>query len=159
MTPEALTAPGSGAEQLLGESADRTFGALGDATRRRILVRLAERPDDAGAVAADLDITRQAVAKQLRILESAGIVRASMQSRRRVHEVEAVRIREVSDLLGLVARGWDRRLAGIAAEAEQREHAGARRVGAVGPGGDGPVEVEPGEGGPGAVEPGEGGRR
>ena len=121
MTHEAAAASGSGSEQLLGEAADRTFGALGDATRRRILVRLARRPDDAGAVAADLDLSRQAVAKQLRILESAGIVSASTQARRRVHTVEASRIREISDLLGLVARGWDRRLAGIAAEAERRE--------------------------------------
>ena len=115
------SASGVGSEQLLGESADRAFGALGDPTRRRILVRLAELPDDAGAVAADLDLSRQAVAKQLRILESAGIVSASTQARRRVHTVEATRIREISDLLGLVARGWDRRLAGIAAEAERRE--------------------------------------
>lgn len=122
MTHGTSAASGVGSEQLLGAAADRTFGALGDATRRRILVRLAERPDDAGAVATDLDLSRQAVAKQLRILESAGIVSASMQARRRVHAVEASRIREISDLLGLVARGWDRRLAGIAAEAERREH-------------------------------------
>ena len=121
MTHGATADFGVGSEQLLGEVADRTFGALGDATRRRILVRLAERPDDAGAVAADLDLSRQAVAKQLRILESAGIVSAGMQARRRVHAVEASRIREISDLLGLVARGWDRRLAGISAESERRE--------------------------------------
>lgn len=121
MTHGTSEASGIGSEQLLGEAADRAFGALGDATRRRILVRLAERPDDAGAVAADLDLTRQAVAKQLRILETAGIVSASTQARRRVHTVEASRIREISDLLGLVARGWDRRLADIAAEAERRE--------------------------------------
>jgi DNA-binding transcriptional ArsR family regulator len=108
-------------ELLLGDAADRLFGALGDPTRRRILVRLAERPDDAGAVARDLDLSRQAVAKQLSLLEEAGMVSATRESRRRVHAVDASRIREISDLLGLVARGWDRRLAGIAAEAERRE--------------------------------------
>ena len=123
MTPGASVSSGIGSEQLLGEDADRTFGALGDPTRRRILVRLAERPDDAGAVAADLDLSRQAVAKQLRLLEAAGIVSASTQARRRVHVVEASRIREISDLLGLVARGWDRRLTGIAEEAERRQRA------------------------------------
>jgi hypothetical protein len=49
------------------------------------------------------------------------MVSATRESRRRVHAVDASRIREISDLLGLVARGWDRRLAGIAAEAERRE--------------------------------------
>lgn len=35
---------------LLGERADVTFAALSDRTRRRILVRLAEAPDDAGEI-------------------------------------------------------------------------------------------------------------
>lgn len=105
---------------LLGEGADETFAVLADRTRRQVLVRLAERPDDAGAIARDLEVSRQAVAKHLRVLEEAGFVRAVKQSRRRVHHVDAARIREISDLLGVVAHGWDRRLAGIRAEAEQR---------------------------------------
>lgn len=111
------------AELLLGEGADETFAALADRTRRKILVRLAERSDDAGAIASALDVSRQAVAKHLRVLEDAGIVRAVRESRRRVHHVDADRIREISDLLGVVARGWDRRLDGIRAEAERREAA------------------------------------
>lgn len=114
----------SPAELLLGEGADETFAALADRTRRRILVRLAEAPDDAGAVARELEVSRQAVAKHLQVLEQAGIVHAAREARRRVHRVDAARIREISDLLGVVARGWDRRLAGIAAEAERRQRTG-----------------------------------
>ncbi|MDN5600268.1 MAG: ArsR/SmtB family transcription factor [Brachybacterium sp.] len=113
-------------ELLLGEGADETFAALADRTRRQILVRLAERPDDAGAIARDLEVSRQAVAKHLRVLEEAGFVRAAKQSRRRVHHVDAARVREISDLLGVVAHGWDRRLAGIRAEVEQRAAASDR---------------------------------
>ena len=83
-------------------------------TRRQILVRLAETPDGtAGAVAGDLGLSRQAVAeeKQLRILETAGMVDAQRVSARRVHSVEPSRILAVSDLLGTVGGGWDRRLA------------------------------------------------
>lgn len=109
---------------LLGERADVTFAALSDRTRRRILVRLAEAPDDAGAVARDLEVSRQAVAKHLRILEDAGLVHSTRVSRRRVHDVDAARIAEVSDLLGVVARGWDRRLEAIKREAERREPQG-----------------------------------
>ena len=90
------------ADGLLDERSDDLFAALADRTRRRILVRLAERPDDAGAVAQDLELSRQAVAKHLRVLEEAGIVQAAMVSRRRVHTVEPARIREVSELLGLL---------------------------------------------------------
>lgn len=116
------------ADRLVGAAADELFVALADRTRRRILVRLADRPDDAGAVARDLDLTRQAVAKQMRVLEETGLVHASTDARRRVHRVDPSRIREVSDLLGVVARGWDRRLAEIKerAEAQVREEAQAR---------------------------------
>ncbi|MFC7374868.1 MULTISPECIES: ArsR/SmtB family transcription factor [unclassified Brachybacterium] len=103
---------------LLADGADEVFAALADRTRRRILVRLAEQPDDAGAVARDLDLTRQAVAKHLRVLDEAGLVEVTRQARRRVHDVHPARIREVSDLLGVVARGWDRRLARIKELAE-----------------------------------------
>jgi predicted transcriptional regulator len=87
-------------------------------------VRLAETPDDAGAVARDLEVSRQAVAKHVRILEDAGLVHSTWDARRRVHDVDAARIAEVSDLLGVVARGWGRRLEGIKAEAERREQQG-----------------------------------
>lgn len=105
---------------LLGARADATFAALSDRTRREILVRLADSPDDAGAVARDLEVSRQAVAKHLRILEEAGLVHSARDARRRVAHVDAARIAEVSDLLGSVARGWEQRLDGIRAEAERR---------------------------------------
>ncbi|MGO1909354.1 MAG: ArsR/SmtB family transcription factor [Brevibacterium linens] len=105
--------------RLLSDEADLVFKALADHTRRRILVRLSQSPDDAGAVARDLGLSRQAVAKQLRILESGGIVSSTTRSSRRVHSVSPSQIREVSDLLGIVAHGWDRRLRGIKAQAER----------------------------------------
>ena len=48
------------AADLLTEAADEVFAALADRTRRRVLVRLAQKPDDAGAVARDLGVSRQA---------------------------------------------------------------------------------------------------
>lgn len=109
---------------LLGPGADAVFTALADHTRRQILVRLAEKPDDAGAVARDLGLSRQAVAKQLRILETAGMVGAQRVSARRVHSVEPSRILAVSDLLGTVGGGWGRRLARIKELAEAGEGPG-----------------------------------
>lgn len=104
---------------LLTSTADAVLGALSDHTRRRILTRLATRPDDAGAVARDLKVSRQAVAKQLRILEDAGLVQANTIDRRRVHSVEPSRVRETSELLGIAANGWDRRLARVKDLAEE----------------------------------------
>lgn len=97
------------------------FTALADSTRRRILQSLVDRPDDAGALGHDLGISRQAAAKHLRVLEDAGLVTATRSSRRRVHATDPARIREVSDLLGTAARGWERRLESVAAQAESDE--------------------------------------
>lgn len=108
------------AEGLLTAEADDVFVALADRTRRRILVRLAEQPDDAGAVALDLGVSRQAAAKQLRQLVDAGLVEVRTDRRRRVHSVETERLREISDLLGMASRGWERRLSQVKDLAEQR---------------------------------------
>lgn len=118
-----MTSPGTStdqwfAEQILSEEADIVFPALADRTRRRILVRLASAPSDAGAVARDLELSRQAVAKQLRILESAGIVSVCTHAGRHLHSVAPSRIREISDLLGTVASGWDRQLEDVRTRAE-----------------------------------------
>lgn len=103
---------------LTGPEADALFSALADPTRRRILQRLGDQPDDSGAVGRGLGISRQAAAKHLRVLEDAGLVSASRTSRRRIHTTDPERIRAVSELLGAVARGWEKRLDRIAAHAE-----------------------------------------
>ena len=120
-------------DRLLSEEADDVFGALADRTRRRVLVRLADRPDDAGAVARDLGVSRQAVAKHLRILTASGLVHARPHHRRQVHAVRPDRIREISDLLGAVSRGWDRRLEQVRERAE-RDKAAESVEGGSGPG-------------------------
>lgn len=111
------------AAALLEPEVDQLLTALADRTRRRILVRLAERPDDAGAVARDLDLTRQGVAKHLAVLEEAGLVGAERRARRRVHTVAPQRLHDGSALLELVARGWEDRLQTIKRLAEQAETA------------------------------------
>lgn len=56
--------------------------ALGDATRREILVSLATHgPATASSLCADLPITRQAVAKHLGLLETAGWLTRERQGR------------------------------------------------------------------------------
>lgn len=111
-------APAHPTATLLDDDADRLFFALSDRSRRRILVRIATAPDDAGTIAQDLGMSRQAVAKQFRVLEDAGIVRVERRGRRHVHSVAPERLRELSDVLGLVARGWERNLETLMTHAE-----------------------------------------
>jgi DNA-binding transcriptional ArsR family regulator len=50
------------------------FEALASATRRRILLYLAEDDLTAGAIAARFDMSKPAISKHLQLLESAGLV-------------------------------------------------------------------------------------
>jgi DNA-binding transcriptional ArsR family regulator len=54
---------------------DAVFSALGDPTRRRILVRLAAGPASITELAEPFAMTLPAVSKHLRVLERAGLMR------------------------------------------------------------------------------------
>ena len=60
---------------------DRTFTALGDATRRAIVARLAEGEVTVGELARPFRISRPAISKHLRVLEQAGLVRRTRDGR------------------------------------------------------------------------------
>ena len=60
---------------------DRTFTALGDATRRAIVARLAEGEATVGELARPFRISRPAISKHLRVLEDAGLVRRTRDGR------------------------------------------------------------------------------
>jgi len=65
------------------------FEAIADPTRRAILERLcARRPASLSELAASLPMSRQAVAKHLRVLEGARLVRRHARGRERIHVVD-----------------------------------------------------------------------
>jgi DNA-binding transcriptional ArsR family regulator len=68
-------------DQLLG---DRVMDALGHRTRRDILALLKEAPMPVGDIAERLPVSRPAVSKHLRILESAGLVEYTSSGTRNI---------------------------------------------------------------------------
>jgi len=52
----------------------RTIAALGDPTRRAVVELLREKPRRAGALAAALETSAQAMSRHLRVLREAGLV-------------------------------------------------------------------------------------
>ncbi len=106
--------------------ADALWAAVGDPTRRRLLdALLGLGQASATALAAELPVTRQAVAKHLAVLARAGLVAGSRHGREVQYTVRPDRLDEVSHAMASVAAGWDRRLGAIkrlaeAAEAERR---------------------------------------
>jgi DNA-binding transcriptional ArsR family regulator len=87
------------------------FEALGDPTRREVVRRLAEGgPASATQLAADLPVSRQAVAKHLAALEEAGLVTGERTGRERRFRLTPAPFSEAMAWMVDVGAEWDRRL-------------------------------------------------
>jgi DNA-binding transcriptional ArsR family regulator len=95
------------------------FAALGDDMRWTILQRLGVAPASASALAANLPITRQAVARHLDLLRQAGLVEPEPHGREVRYRALGSRISSLARDLDAIARGWDTRLRRIKAVAEE----------------------------------------
>ena len=83
----------------VGERAeDAVFRALADASRRRLLDRLHRRNGQTLVELCEgLDMTRQAVAKHLAILEEANLVATERQGREKLHFINPVPINAIAE--------------------------------------------------------------
>ena len=74
------------------------FRALADASRRRLLDRLlAKNGQTLGELCQGLDMTRQAVAKHVSILEQANLVSWQRHGREKLHFINPVPIHEIAE--------------------------------------------------------------
>jgi len=106
-----------------GEDGDRLWTALGDPMRLRLLDLLLERGETtASALATELPITRQGIAKHLVVLQRADLVRARRVGRETRFTVRDERLAQAQHQMARVAARWDERLGAIKrlAEADQR---------------------------------------
>jgi DNA-binding transcriptional ArsR family regulator len=93
-------------------ASDAVFTALADPTRRLMIETLATRGTaTATGLAAELPITRQAVAKHLAALKRARLVRAARAGRETRYSLDAEPLAAVSDWVEAVGAEWDERLA------------------------------------------------
>jgi DNA-binding transcriptional ArsR family regulator len=77
---------------------DAVFRALADASRRQLLDRLhVKNGQTLGELCQGLDMTRQAVAKHLSILEEANLVSWKRQGREKLHFINPVPINEIAE--------------------------------------------------------------
>jgi DNA-binding transcriptional ArsR family regulator len=101
---------------------DAVFSALSDPTRRDVIRRLSkEGPITLGELAAELPVTRQAVSKHLVVLEEAGLVQVSGDTRRRQYRLTP---RPLADAMGWmvdVGAEWDERLQSLRRHVERGE--------------------------------------
>ena len=87
------------------------FSALSDPTRLEV-IRLLSREGAVtlGEIAAELPVTRQAVSKHLAVLEDAGLVTASGDTRRRRYRLTPRPLAEAMGWMVDVGAEWDERL-------------------------------------------------
>lgn len=97
----------------------QVFAALADDSRWQVLVALGRRPASASALADELPISRQAIAKHLKVLTDVGLVVATRVGREIRYEAVGARLSEVARRLDGIAAGWERRLARIKDAVEQ----------------------------------------
>src|SRR4051812_15493883 len=77
---------------------DRAFRALADPSRRTLLDRLHEQNGQTlSDLCAHLDMSRQAVAKHLAILERANLVATIRRGREKLHYLNPVPVHEIAD--------------------------------------------------------------
>jgi DNA-binding transcriptional ArsR family regulator len=85
------------------------WGALGDPTRRTIVLQLAERPQAVGELAAALPVSRPAVSQHLKVLKDAGLVAEHAQGTRRIYRLNEAGLTALRDQLDTF---WKRALTG-----------------------------------------------
>jgi len=75
------------------------WAALGDGTRRAIVLLLAAGPLSVGALAAQLPVTRSAVSQHLKVLKDAGLVEEEAVGTRRIYRVDAAGVAALREQL------------------------------------------------------------
>ena len=95
---------------------DEAWTALGDRTRRAIVLSLAERPQAVGELAADLPVSRPAVSQHLKVLKEAGLVTEQAVGTRRIYRLNEAGVTALRDQLDTF---WNRTLSGYQDITEQ----------------------------------------
>jgi len=93
---------------------DSVFGALSDATRRAILEELAHGERTVGQLAEPFEISRPAISKHLRVLESTGLVQRTPEGRISRCTLDAAPLREAADWVEHYRDFWEGRLDALA---------------------------------------------
>jgi DNA-binding transcriptional ArsR family regulator len=102
-------------------SDEEVWNALGDRSRRAIVLRLAERPHAVIDLANSLPLSRPAVSQHLKVLKEAGLVAEHAEGTRRIYRINEAGLTALRDQLDTF---WNRalsRYADLADEPEEKQ--------------------------------------
>ena len=95
------------------------FAALGDKTRLALVGKLSRgEPCSISELTHGTRLTRQAVTKHLRVLESAGLVRGTPSGRESLFQLDTEPIESMKHYLDSVSKQWDQTLTRLKAFVE-----------------------------------------
>lgn len=89
------------------------FKALADPTRREILLMLTQQPTPVNAIAEKFNMSRPAVSKHIKLLESSGLVRiqpGEEDGRQRYCYAQLMALKEVEEYLQQLEKFWTTKL-------------------------------------------------
>jgi DNA-binding transcriptional ArsR family regulator len=101
-------------------SLDSTFSALSDSTRRAILARLALGEASVSELAAPFPVSLPAISKQLRVLESAGLIRRYRDGRVHRCRLDGVALKNAADWIDHYRRFWQTQLDALSGYLEEK---------------------------------------
>jgi len=108
-----------GNEMVTERAAADPFRAMGDPTRREILLALLEKgPSPVHEIAGRFECTRPAISKHLRILKEARLVRVEKSGRETLYELDP---RALAELRAYLDNFWTRGLARLKKTAEGKK--------------------------------------
>ena len=94
----------------------KALDALGNPTRREILIELRRAPLPVGALAERFSISRPAISRHLRVLQDAGLV---MPNQRGTQNVYAIRLQGFASVREFIDSFWDLALSQLQALAQR----------------------------------------
>jgi len=94
----------------------KSFAALADPTRRRIVELLAQRDLSAGEVAVQFDCTGPAISHHLKVLREAGLVRQSVHAQQRIYTLDLAGLDSIGAWVEEQRHFWNQRLDRLSAQ-------------------------------------------
>jgi DNA-binding transcriptional ArsR family regulator len=88
------------------EQLDSVFAALADPTRRALLQRLTQGDASVAQLSAPFRMSQPAIAKHLKVLETAGLISRSRKATARYSHLEAEPLKEASEYMERYRRFW-----------------------------------------------------
>lgn len=86
---------------------NRTFAALADPTRRKILARLASGEATVNDLAAPFNLTLPAISKHLKVLELAGLISRKKVAQKRPCQIETAPLESASAWIADTQKFWE----------------------------------------------------